>query len=132
MPEERDLRCASTETRACETARCSVARSRTRPHAAAAETKEPKSYPLQSGAWSSCDESSEDETIGETVAKVLKLREPLGERKRGWASSAVNGKECRSVSKSSPTVGWVGASPDGTWAGRENSCFNYGITITIT
>ena len=83
MPEERDLRCASTETCACETARCSVARSRTRPHAAAAETKEPKSYPLQSGAWSSCDESSEDETIGETVAKVLKLREPLGERKRG-------------------------------------------------
>ena len=62
--------------------------------AAAAETKEPTSYPLQSGAWSSCDESSEDETIGETVAKVLKLREPLGERKRGWASSAVNGKEC--------------------------------------
>ena len=100
--------------------------------AAAAETKEPTSYPLQSGAWSSCDESSEDETIGETVAKVLKLREPLGERKRGWASSAVNGKECRSVSKSSPTVGWVGASPDGTWAGRENSCFNSGITITIT
>ena len=40
------------------------------PKARKANLAEPKRYPLQTGEWSSCDESSDDES-GEAAAKKL-------------------------------------------------------------